>query len=109
MAKKSVSSDTEVTKDFVEDAPIDEVVEESKPRGATPRPTSGVTDEEREARSAKSKVAKKADSMSVDKYFQLHDPNIHKYTRAALAIDFHGIMKTEKDWIDTLKDHIQGA
>ena len=51
----------------------------------------------------------KKGSMSVEKYFQLFDPPIHIYTRAALEIKFRGIIKTESEWVESLKEHVEGA
>ena len=34
-------------------------------------------------------------------------PNIHNYTKAALVIEFHGIIETENEWNDKLKNYIE--
>jgi hypothetical protein len=43
--------------------------------------------------------------ISVAKYFQLKDPPIHIYTKAALIEKFRGIIKTEEEWSLEMEDY----
>ena len=52
---------------------------------------------------------KKGPGISIAKHFQLSDPRIHKYTRAALEVQFRGIIKSETEWDSELASHIEGV
>lgn len=54
---------------------------------------------------AKAKVIKKNVKVSMDQYFRKMKPAIHKYTRAFIEPKFIGIMKTEEEWQDELKQY----
>ena len=59
--------------------------------------------------SAKAKVSGKAKpAMSIEKYFQLYDPPIHQYTRVALNVDYHGIIKLADEWAIELREYTRG-
>lgn len=53
---------------------------------------------------AKSKSTKEPE-YPITKYFQLANPDIHIYTRAALEVQFRGIMKTESEWSEALEEY----
>jgi len=54
----------------------------------------------------KSKVVKpKVIKVTIQKYFQLRDPPIHKYSRAYLSEQFRGIMKSRDEWDIELKKY----
>lgn len=86
MAKKEMATEAEV------EAPPEEIQEVSAPK------TGG--------KGATKKVVVK---MGIREYFKTFDPNIHIYTRAALEIEFHDIMKSETEWKEALKEHTEGA
>jgi len=59
--------------------------------------------------SAKASVSGKVTKeISIGKYFQLHDPPIHKYTRVALDVEYHGIIKLASEWAIELKEYTRG-
>ena len=45
-------------------------------------------------------------TMKIERYFTIAKPSMHKYTKAAVVVDFHGIMKTMKEWETALKQYI---
>jgi hypothetical protein len=54
-------------------------------------------------------MGKKKDvKLSIFKYFQSHESEFHKYTRAYLMVEYRDIMKTDKDWDDELKTYMEG-
>lgn len=50
----------------------------------------------------------KSASISIEKFFQLHAPEIHSYTRAYLGEQFRGIMKSKEEWTEELKKIMEG-
>ncbi len=61
---------------------------------------------EDKSKKPQSGVVKK--EMSIEKYFQLYDPPIHLYTRAALKVEFRGIIKLAKEWAAELEEYTRG-
>jgi len=44
----------------------------------------------------------------LSQYFDQFRPEVHKYTRAYVSANFHGMLKTRDEWYETLKEHIGG-
>ena len=53
-----------------------------------------------------SKIAKGTIPLT-DKFFEQHMPDVHKYTRAYLVVQFKGEMKTESAWKSAIKEAIK--
>lgn len=45
---------------------------------------------------------------NVDKYFELHGSHVHRYTQAALKVQYRGILKSRKEWETELKPILEG-
>jgi len=57
---------------------------------------------------AKVRESKKYEpKVPISKYFQLKNPKIHLYTRAALWTRYRNVRKTVKEWEEKLRDYIE--
>ena len=45
-----------------------------------------------------SEVAALPAKVTLEKYFQYNESTVHAYTRSALKVEFHGIIKTVAEW-----------
>lgn len=84
------------------------VVEESAVVNDTPTVEEKPAVKEVEIKTSK-KESVKAPKMPIEKYFRTVDPPIHIYTRAALGVQFRGIMKTEAEWAKELEEYTRGV
>lgn len=46
--------------------------------------------------------------ISIRKYLQLHGSDIHKYSRAYLEVQFHGILKEKEAWKEEINKVMEG-
>jgi hypothetical protein len=93
MAKEATEKKTEEKKDNLSSEPKEATISKPKKTAA--------------------KVEKKAEpekpfepQIGLEKYFQLVNPPIHIYTRAALVETYRGIMKVAKAWENEMKPHV---
>jgi len=50
--------------------------------------------------------ATQEDLMLLKQYFEVHEPGVHKYTRAALIDKYRGVSKTPSEWKVELKGEL---
>lgn len=48
------------------------------------------------------------EEMTIEKYFQLHEPEISPYLRAYAENRFHGIMKSKGSWKEAITTMMEG-
>lgn len=78
-------------------------------KATAPADEGGIIADEKQKKGTKKSVStSKPVEITFEKYVQLHQSGLNKYTRSYVGARFRGILKTKKGWDEALSQYMEG-